>query len=493
MKNQIICGLYIGKIKKYIPSKSYIEVDLNEKIAIGDSIMIDSEKNKYNVSELILNGKNVKEANSGTVYIGRLKGHINIGDNVYKVFSKELSNISTHSFDKEYKKIPLSLSINIEENSPICLHIESQNKNIDSIYHNLSLDIVSDIIPQIAINNPITTDRIINQFSKTGNTEFEFKNININLKDNVFIPSISKLNELRRLALEKFEEMAINKFSRNSIKYSLLPSSNNSKFETPKISLLLNEINLDYNYSNLEHVDNIYIPFKYFLNKDYFDILTNFTANLYIYMPSIIRKNYRKLIDKQLSSIISNFKIKGFIISNLADLEILQKYTDFDIVGNYTLNVFNNYTISELHKLNIKNITLSPELSKLNLTENIIPYDSELIVYGNTPVMTANYCLLGKSNHCYLECNKSCNTNTKYYLKDRMNFKFRIIPDNISTVTTIFNSKTTSIPSNLGYRSYRIDILDEDIDNINFAISSVKAQSRLEGLQFTNGNFNREV
>lgn len=454
--------------------------------------MIDSEKNKYNVSELILNGKNVKEANFGTVYIGRLKGHINIGDNVYKVFSKELSNISTHSFDKEYKKIPLSLSINIEENSPICLHIESQNKNIDSIYHNLSLDIVSDIIPQIALNNPITTDRIISQFSKTGNTEFEFKNIDVNLKDNIFIPSISKLNELRRLALEKFEEMAINKFSRNSIKYSFSETKPNSKFETPKISLLLNEINLDYDYSNLEHVDNIYIPFKYFLNKDYFDILTNFTENLFIYMPSIIRDNYKKLINTNISNIISTFKIKGFVISNLADLEILQEFKNLDFIGNYTLNIFNNYTISELNKLNIKKLTLSPELSKLNLTENIIPYDSELIVYGKTPVMTANYCLLGKSNHCYLECNKNCNYN-KYYLKDRMNFEFRVIPDNISTVTTIFNSKTTSIPSNLGYSSYRIDILDEDIKDINSAISSVKCGSRLEGLNFTNGNFNREV
>lgn len=71
-------GLPIGKIKKYIPSKSYIEVDLTEKIAIGDSIMIDSEKNKYTVSELISNGKNIKVAETGTVLIGRLKGNIKV-------------------------------------------------------------------------------------------------------------------------------------------------------------------------------------------------------------------------------------------------------------------------------------------------------------------------------------------------------------------------------------------------------------------------------
>lgn len=40
--------------------------------------MIDSEQNKYNVSELILNGRNEKIVNTGTVLIGRLKGNIKI-------------------------------------------------------------------------------------------------------------------------------------------------------------------------------------------------------------------------------------------------------------------------------------------------------------------------------------------------------------------------------------------------------------------------------
>lgn len=70
--------MLLGKIKRYIPSKSYIEVDLQEKLAIGDSIMIDSEQNKYNVSELILNGKNEKIVKTGTVLIGRLKGNIRV-------------------------------------------------------------------------------------------------------------------------------------------------------------------------------------------------------------------------------------------------------------------------------------------------------------------------------------------------------------------------------------------------------------------------------
>ena len=50
--------------------------------------------------------------------------------------------------------------------------------------------------------------------------------------------------------------------------------------------------------------------------------------------------------------------------------------------------------------------------------------------------------------------------------------KFRILPDNIQSVTTIFNSKTTSIsPKDFNVDFARIDILDESIDEINYCIN----------------------
>lgn len=362
----------------------------------------------------------------------------------------------------------------------------------NSVYNNFQLDIESDIIPEIAVNAPISKDRIINQLSKTGSTEFEFKEINVELDDELYIPSISKLNELRRKALEELENLAINSFLREPVKVYFNNVINEDKFENFEISLLLNELYLDYDYSKLEKVQNIYVPFKYFIDKKYSEILHSFSCDLYIYMPSIIRKNYKNLILQNLESILKNFKISGFVISNLADLELLPNNPEYKIIGNYTLNVFNNYTIFELESLNLAKITLSPELSKLALTENL-PRNAELIVYGNTPVMTANYCLLGKSNHCYSGCLGYCKSN-KYYLKDRMGFNFRIIPDNIETVTTIYNSKTTSISAHdLGFSSYRVDILDENIESINYVIHAVKSGSRLEGEQYTNGNYNREV
>ena len=72
--------------------------------------------------------------------------------------------------------------------------------------------------------------------------------------------------------------------------------------------------------------------------------------------------------------------------------------------------------------------------------------------------------------------------------------KFRILPDNIQSVTTIFNSKTTSIsPKDFNVDFARIDILDESIDEIIYAIKLVKEGKRFEGKDFTNGNLNRII
>ena len=71
---------------------------------------------------------------------------------------------------------------------------------------------------------------------------------------------------------------------------------------------------------------------------------------------------------------------------------------------------------------------------------------------------------------------------------------FEVLPDNIQTVTTVFNSKITSLsPNDFNVDYARIDILHESIDEINAIINTVKSGKRFEGKEYTNGNLNREI
>ena len=87
-----------------------------------------------------------------------------------------------------------------------------------------------------------------------------------------------------------------------------------------------------------------------------------------------------------------------------------------------------------------------------------------------------------------------CSSNKKYYLRDRLGLNFRLLPDNIQTVTTIFNSKTTCITDvNTTIDFLRLDFLDESIDEMNKIINIARDGKKLEGNEYTHGNLNRDV
>ena len=503
-------GIYIGKVLNYNNSKGYIKLKLENSLSLGDSVSINDST--YHVSELMKNGLNIKQANtSDIVTIGRMKGsNIRINSNIYKIQSKELSDRALKSYSNvENIKIPLKATIIVHKNKPITLNVETLEKN-SGFFSNINVTLFSDITPQEATNSPITKDKIITQLSKTGNTEFEFKEINIDLENNLFVPNIS-LNELRRHALSKIEDVVLNKLSRNYNKdfknkfedtdNSLNNTKNNIKMTNKKINILLNLLHTEYDYTLINGVDNVYIPFKYFIDKKYKETIFKITNkfNTYIYLPTISKDYYLNFIKNNLLKITETYKISGFVVSNLGELEILKnifKDKEINITANYTFNIFNNYSEEELSSLGFNTFTISPELDRFSITSILKnkKTSSELIIYGKTPVMNSNYCLLGNSNKCYKECLRKCEKSNKYYLKDRMGFKFRIIPDNSQTITTIYNSKILSIsPLDFNSDNYRIDLLDENILEINNIISTIKSGNRLEGENYTNGNLNRNI
>lgn len=498
------CGLFLGTIEKYNAKKGLITFKCAENLHIGDSIATQNEQGSYKISELMLKNTNIKESKCGDVVtIGRMKGNIKPGDKLYKISDSIITSEirSTFSENSENRKVKLICNSKFALNKPIELNIKS-NSNID-VYKDLNINITSSKCPEQAKNSGLSKENIVKQFSKTNNTPYEFCEFNIELEDNLFLPN-SVLNELKREALSKVKDFAISNISRNLGNKSLLSRINfytEISTSTLKIALLLNNLNLE-SYDNLQKIDKLYIPLKFFINKNYCDKIKFLStkASLYIYLPTIMRNNYNKLFANNLENIITNFDIHGFVVSNISGLYIIKKLTEkynknFEFISNYTLNVYNSYSAYELQKRGITTVTLSPELDKeglislCNSTSN-----SELIVYGNLPLMNMNYCLFGTSNKCYSNCKHTCNSNNKYYLNDRMNVNFRIIPDNIDTVTTIYNSKITSIASDdFNVSSLRIDILDESIDEINKIINTVKLRKKLEGKNYTNGNLQREI
>ena len=75
-----------------------------------------------------------------------------------------------------------------------------------------------------------------------------------------------------------------------------------------------------------------------------------------------------------------------------------------------------------------------------------------------------------------------------------MGFDFPLKLDNIQTISTLYNSKITSIKiGDFSSYNYRIDIIDEDIEMIQEIVNKVRMGERFEGKEYTSGNLNRIV
>lgn len=500
-------GIYLGTIKKYNSNKGHITLQLEEDLELGDSISVSNEASKYLVSELMIKNVNQKKVSANTeITIGRMKGNIKVGDKVYRISSKALSDFAKASYDNcENKKIPLNCTVTIKKNTPISMEI-STNKNTcyNELYSSIYVKEISNMIPIDALKTPISVERVVKQISKTTNTPFSFENITVLLDDGLYVPSISTLNELRRTALEKVEQeilfrakrtlLDLSKKSKGSITYT-------PNLKNPEISVLFRQLDLDFDYTKLdkEKITNIYVSLELFISKKYSKVISYFSDNynLYIYVPSIIKTNYKNIALSTIEQAVMIYNIKGFIVSNIGDFELLKKYSkDYEFIGNYTLNVFNNNTMEEYRKLGLSRITLSRELNQELIKEMLANanINTEMIVYGNLPLMASSYCFLGETNKCYPDCGTNCKKNNKYYLKDRLGFNFRVVPNSIETVTLICNSKTLSVSTkDLPVNFVRLDILDESINEINEAVDKAYNREKLEGLQYTNGNLYREV
>lgn len=476
-------GVLIGEVIGYNPNKGHAKIKLYKELNLGDSIAIKDLSCK--ISELMKENNNIKTAYIGQVVtVGRIRGKILKGDKVYKTVSDKLNKEIINVSSKENIKRPISAKIYLKENEKIKLEIED-------LWSNVKLIEAEDTIVKKADNNGISVERIKEQLSKTGNTPFEFNEIQVIADDNIIVP-ISSLNSIRRSALEELESELIQSFKRNK-KVELYSNNENKKINSEvKVSVLLNNIKEDIDYTKLSDIDSMYIPFRFFLsNREKIeDICENYDT--YLLLPAITKSNYEKLIESNLTDILRK-NIKGIVVSNLSHFKILEKYKNeirnLKLVANYTLNITNNSTIKELENMKVSKYIVPPELDKESIQSLAGNIEKEVIVYGRTLLMTSEYCTIGTFKNCNATCEKGT-----YKLKDRMGFEFPIYTDRVNCNNLIYNSKITSISyKDLNVNSIRIDILEETEHEIQSIVNTHKKGDRLKGEKYTNGNLNREI
>jgi len=475
-------GVYLGKVISYDRASLAVRLSVNTDISMGDGIEVwngDEKSPGTVISGLFVNGKKVESVKAGEVVtIRKIKGNIVKNNKVYKTSSKKLNSEALESVSgKFYRKVFICGKFVINGGEPACLTVKDDLGN--------TITSKGTLLPEKALNKPLTKERVAKQLTKTGQTPFEFSNVEVFVDENILIP-ISEVNNIRRNALEQLELKRAEKYSRElsndfeekekHVMY--FPGNGRKKDKKLLISACIYKFDEDIDYESLE-VDRLYIPFNALLGKNADQIISQLNKReVYVHLPSITRGNYDKLIETKLPYVL-DLDIDGLLVGNIGHVYGEKYISNLNIMGDYSLNCFNSSSLEQLYQLGLNGVSLSVEL-RLNQIKNLanIPgFEKEVLVYGRMPLMTSEYCPIGSvlgGFDVQTECNAACNKG-EYYLKDRIGAKFPVMCDRIDCRSTIFNSNVLLLEDSID----KIKTSDVDIIRLNFTDETADEMTKI--------------
>ena len=319
---------------------------------------------------------------------------------------------------------------------------------------------------QEALSQPMSRERIEKQLRKTGNTEFEFSFLKVEIGEKVFLP-MQSLNELRREALETLEKVICEKYRRSgevkdpeedtielSMEEEVLSGWTASVRTAEQMEVILEE----------EAIGRIYVDctmFPRIWEKDsYVEWITKVHATgkeIYLVMPYIFRERTRKQYEAAYNRIFGA-GWDDILIANYESFAFLKEhgYTG-RIMTDYNLYEFNQESRKFWKEKGVFEFTAPVELTEREL-QDLRVKDGEVIVYGYFPMMISAGCIQKTTRGCLKksgqttitdryrnpfvvknECDYCYNILYNYvplYLGDRMEEVYQIGPGRIRLMFT---------------------------------------------------------
>ena len=459
-------GVKVGEVLSFNSKKNKLKIKLSGKLSKGDGINLGGGS----IGRIIKNGEIFDFGVAGEIIEIDFVKNIKSNTPVYKTSDKLLVDNANKSFIEgiENKKINLKCEIFIKVGEKAKFILEN-------------IEVYSDEKIEKANDKEAKIDKIIEKLCKTGGTPYKFVFDNIFVDKDVFVP-VSVLNNLRRKAIEKYEEYKLD-FSSKRIIYSYKNFSylKDKKVFNGKITLKVHKNSqLDKILENpdiSEYIREIYTE-DFTLLEEYYNKFKTIGINLVYSALGVIRNEEYSILEKYLSKInneifnkvqISTWGSKNFFKSKFGTKKF-NIDTYFNIYNSYSLRFFEKYFDAE-------DITISQEINKFEI-KSLLNKSKEknanvdMIIYGHTRAMLTEYCAMGvltkdchKDRRC-AECARS-----DYILKDMENREFRLFQD-IFCRTEIRNHITLDLRENineifeLGVDRVRLDFTYEDSDMV---------------------------
>lgn len=464
-------------------------------IAAGDLIEFKNEAQRYTT------GKSCKQGEVITILAP--KGiRLSVNEILYRVQSPELLNTLEIMYSKGKVIEKLYGYISMEAGKAAKLVVCKDE---------YSVEVESEQQVEAASSRPLDEERIKKQLRKTGNTEFTFDMLDVELHGEVFLP-MQQLNEMRRKALEELEKKIQASFHRKTAEKKVLQeeildtaSAKLSKKENKLSVLVETQEQLEAVLENDNSVACIYVDSNLDttgldaeLWNGISDRIHKKNIEVFLAMPRIFRNQTIEIFEQAYDSILTRY-FDGMLIRSMEEYQFLKsKNYSGNIRLDYNLYIMNRFAKQFWKKQGITYGTIPVELNKSEIV-NLDSKQDEMIVYGYIPAMVTAQCVTSTVHGCKKDCKITM-------LKDRYQNEFPVKNQCRDCYNVIYNTAPLYLIDlkedleELNAERYRIQFSIENRDEVkqilnqcNSMFSDEKGELFSQKDSITRGHFRRGV
>ena len=351
-----------------------------------------------------------------------------------------------------------------------------------------------------ALKAPAGRKNVAERISKTGDTPFEFENIDITMDNDIFVPN-GALNKLRREAIEGLQNEILTQYKRTASASYGWKSKKTSEIKPsgdPKVIASVRDGKQLYRLLEYDNISEIYIDSSKYGRRDFVkefndDVfcVNNAEKKAYLALPVIFRRSTRDYFET-ISDQLKKIDFEGFIVRNYEEFFwVKTRFAGKKIVTDHNMYTYNDMAKSMFFDNGADADTMPLELNQkeINRRNN---KGSQMIIYGYYPLMVSAQCVHKNSYKCD-------RTPQITYLKDRYNKIFPVWNNCSECYNIIYNSCPTVLFNNMqkiknaGIDSLRLDFTFEKPEEIDTVMAAFESNSADGIKEYTNGHFKRGV
>lgn len=264
----------------------------------------------------------------------------------------------------------------------------------------ITVDISGEKKSEVAANKPTTNEAVEKNLIKSGGTPYLVTVKSIDCDENIFIP-VSEINEMRRKAFSQIEERLAELDKKAPGNFDFY------KETTADSSLQAHSYMLRFDdYSQIPETmpKDCTVILAYKNEIDSFSKLIAAGYTVGVELERGIFGTYDAVLEKL--GTLKKIGVQASLSGTLDSIVLAQK-AGLNVIGGFTLNLFNSPSLDEVFGLNLQSAVVSPELTLQQiskLSHNNIKLG--LLTYGRMPLMLTRNCPVKNKKTCR-ECARS--------------------------------------------------------------------------------------